>query len=292
MWEAIEKSISEVTGSRFTVDAARAVAGGSINEAMCLKGLGQKYFVKLNRPDRGAMFEAEAEGLQALDHSNTLRIPQVCALGADHKHSWLVLEYIELGSGGEQSQRLLGEKLARMHRCTAPAHGWHRDNTIGATQQVNTWNDDWLEFLRHERLGFQLSLAGNNGAPHTLIDAGQRLIEHLEVFFSDYRPPASLLHGDLWGGNWAADKTGEPVIFDPAVYYGDRESDLAMTELFGGFGTEFYAAYTATWCLDPGYTQRKYLYQLYHVLNHFNLFGGSYAQQSKQLVDRLLAALQ
>ena len=176
-----------------------------------------------------------------------------------------------------------------MHRSSARAFGWERDNTIGATAQPDTWTGDWVEFLRKHRLGFQLDLAQSNGASQRTLDRGRRLLERLEDYFQDYQPAASLLHGDLWGGNWAADTEEQPVMFDPAVYFGDRESDIAMTELFGGFDEAFYEEYQAEWPLHPGYARRKPLYQLYHVLNHFNLFGETYVRQAAHIIDSLLA---
>ncbi len=178
-----------------------------------------------------------------------------------------------------------------MHRCDAAQFGWQRDNTIGATPQPNAWHADWVAFFRDRRLGFQLAMAGDNGAPARLLDRGRRLLGELDAFFTTYRPTPSLLHGDLWGGNWGADSSGAPVIFDPAVYFGDREADIAMTRLFGGFDRQFYGAYAAEWPLDAGHGSRETLYNLYHILNHYNLFGGSYAAQAGDMIERLLAEL-
>ncbi len=291
MWEAIEQAISAASGEQFTVVDTRAAGGGCINEALLLRGARRSYFLKLNRAELLDMFEAEAAGLAAINATDTLRAPQPVAWGVDGSRSWLALEYIEFCSPQAQTSARLGEKLAAMHRCPGPAHGWERDNTIGATPQPNPWTADWVEFLREHRLGFQLSLAARNGAPQSLLQRGDALLAQLPAFFADYRPQPSLLHGDLWGGNWAADQLGQPVIYDPATCYGDREADIAMTELFGGFDREFYRAYQQTWPLDPGYQQRKLLYQLYHVLNHFNLFGGGYARQAEEMIARLLSEI-
>jgi fructosamine-3-kinase len=233
------------------------------------------------------MFDAEAAGLREIIASDTLRAPKPIATGVDQQYSWLVLEYIELC--GASADGKLGQQLAAMHRSNAQAFGFQRDNFVGATPQVNTWTDSWLEFLREYRLGYQLQLAGSNGASATILDAGHRLLEVLPLFFGSYNPEPSLLHGDLWGGNWGTDSEGRPVIVDPAVYYGDREADLAMTELFGGFDDRFYQSYRDSWDIDPGYTTRKVLYQLYHVLNHFNLFGGSYGRQAHAMIEQLVA---
>jgi protein-ribulosamine 3-kinase len=203
-----------------------------------------------------------------------------------------VLEWIPFDHSSAVAQARLGEQLALQHRRTAPAFGWARDNTIGSTPQVNTRTTDWVEFFREHRLRYQLDLAARGGhGGNRLCAGGERLLNELGAFFSDYRPVPSLVHGDLWDGNWAADAADQPVIFDPAVYYADREVDLAMTRLFGGFGADFYAAYAATWPLDPGARVRVDLYNLYHVLNHLNLFGGGYLGQALTSIDRLVAAI-
>ena len=165
------------------------------------------------------------------------------------------------------------------------------ENTIGSTPQHNNRHDDWVEFWRQERLGRQLQFAAGNGYGGVLQSQGEKLLERFQGFFQDYQPQASLLHGDLWGGNAAADGRGNPVMFDPACYFGDRETDIAMTELFGGFGAEFYAAYQAEYPLDAGYKVRKTLYNLYHILNHLNLFGRAYLAQANNMIEGLLAEL-
>jgi fructosamine-3-kinase len=178
-----------------------------------------------------------------------------------------------------------------LHRATAPAFGWERDNTIGRTRQPNRWCDDWVEFFVHMRLEPQLALAEARGEPAALLDLGRAVCEHMGVLFTSYRPMPSLVHGDLWGGNWGVTRDGRPVVFDPSCYYGDREVDLAMTRLFGGFGAAFYAAYQAAWPLDQAAGTRRTLYNLYHVLNHAHLFGGGYAKQAIGMMRRLLAEI-
>jgi len=235
------------------------------------------------------MFEAEAQGLREIAATGTVRVPRPVCTGSDHSQAWIVLEYLSLGSATRGAMGRLGEQLAALHRNTSTYCGWTRDNTIGSTPQVNTPTPDWIEFWRRHRLGFQLDLAARNGYGGALQRDGAELIERLPEFFAGYRPAASLLHGDLWGGNASAGADGAPVIFDPAVYYGDREADLAMTELFGGFPRDFYDGYAATWPLDPGYRRRRDLYNLYHVLNHLNLFGGGYRAQAQGMIRALLA---
>lgn len=285
----LAEAIHAATGEAFEIARRQAVGGGDINQAEKLTGRdGRNYFVKLNRADRLAMFQAEAEGLEELGRADAVRVPRPICAGIDAGRAFLVLEYLNLDGRGDAAE--LGRRLAALHRTTADAFGWRRDNTIGATPQPNAWLGDWIAFLHERRLGFQLQLAGRNGAPRRLLIEGGRLLESLDRFFDAYVPVPSLLHGDLWGGNHGF-TGGEPVLFDPAVYYGDREADLAMTELFGGFPNGFYAAYREAWPLDPGYETRRTLYNLYHVLNHFNLFGGGYAGQAERMVGRLLGTL-
>jgi len=287
IWSTIAAHITDVTGKGFKPAAPRAAGGGCINEAVVLADGSRRFFVKTNSAARLAMFEAEAEGLAAIAATASVRVPQPVCHGAAAERSYLVLEYLALdGRGGDEA---LGIALAAMHGHTAARFGWHRDNTIGSTPQPNAWLDDWPAFLRERRLGHLLRLIAARSGPTSLLRQGEKLLDGLEGFFSGYTPLPSLLHGDLWGGNWATLEAGEPVIFDPAVYHGDREADLAMTELFGGFSPRFYAAYRDAWPLDAGYAVRKDLYNLYHVLNHYLLFGGGYARQAETLMTRLLA---
>ena len=175
-----------------------------------------------------------------------------------------------------------------MHKVTGHSFGWPEDNYIGRTVQPNSIMTDWVDFWQKNRLGFQISLAKSNNCPKETLLQLEKLNEHIGEFFSEYKPEPSLLHGDLWGGNKGYLRDGTAVVFDPASYYGDRETDIAMTELFGGFDAQFYEAYNTEWPLDPGYLVRRPLYQLYHVLNHFNLFGGHYAAQAHSIADSLL----
>ncbi len=170
--------------------------------------------------------------------------------------------------------------------------GWEHDNFIGDSPQPNGWSDDWLAFWRDKRLVTQLRIAANNRLPSRMIDRGERLAADCGAFFRGYVPDKSLLHGDLWGGNAGAVAGGAPVVFDPAVYVGDREADMAMTFLFGGFPPDFHAAYEAAWALDGGFARaRRDFYNLYHVLNHANLFAGDYVRQSQDAIERLVAQI-
>jgi len=294
-WEQIIALVQTATGEPLVMDTVQPVGGGCINAAYRVGAGPRQLFIKINQASAVEMFEAETEGLLEMARSNSMRVPKPVCCGVAGEDAYLVMEYIALAGSGDTER--LGEDLAALHHANQPRspsadhprYGWRRDNTIGSTPQINTWSDDWVAFWAEHRLGYQLALAARQGAGHHLVQRGERLMESLPHFFTDYRPAPSLLHGDLWSGNMAYDESGRPVIFDPAVYYGDREADLAMTELFGGFPAKFYAAYNAAWPLDAGYPVRKILYNLYHILNHFNLFGGGYLAQAEAMVDRLLS---
>lgn len=287
-WPAIEEQVSSLE-THFVLEKINAIGGGCINEAYHIQGSGQHYFVKLNKASNLPMFEAEAAGLKEIQNSCTLRVPEAKCWGCNELNAWLVLEYLELEHTTHQNAEALGRELANMHRMFSRQFGWVRNNTIGSTLQKNDLTSDWIHFWRENRLGYQLHLARVNGYKGKLQTQGERLMANLEVFFAGSRINASLLHGDLWSGNYSFDSAGQPVVFDPAVYYGDRETDLAMTELFGGFPAQFYTSYQDSYPLDAGYPIRKTLYNLYHILNHLNLFGGGYLRQAEQMLDRLLA---
>lgn len=297
-WTKIEQEISTSLEQPFRVQNHTGIVGGDINRVYLIEGtLGKNeslsFFIKLNQKNRLAMFQAEAAGLREIKQSQTIRVPNVICSGIAEEQSFLVLEKLSLSNAQMGSATELGKQLAQMHHhspheMSAKKFGWSQDNTIGSTPQLNAQSKSWVDFWREHRLGFQLDLAKQNGAALTLIEKGEKLLNRLDAFFSDYSPHASLLHGDLWSGNYGYLENGEPVIFDPAVYYGDRETDMAMTEMFGGFPTEFYRAYNEAWPLDKGYKKRKILYNLYHILNHFNLFGGGYGGQAETMVDKLL----
>ncbi len=283
----IAEQISEAIGTPFQIRAQQPVGGGCINQAAKISNEDRAFFLKTNRADQLVMFEAERDGLQAMVDSQSIRVPQPLCCGVADAVSYIVMEWIDLGGGRNSSAwRQMGEQLAAMHQATSnKGYGWHRDNTIGATPQQNQWSEDWVEFWRDRRLGPQFSLAHAKGGHFPRRD---ELMNAIPKLLKGHSPTASLLHGDLWSGNAAITAEGEPVILDPATYYGDPETDIAMTELFGRFPNEFYQAYDSVLPIDNGYRQRKVLYNLYHILNHFNLFGGSYESQSNQMIDQIL----
>jgi len=285
------------TGVERSLEAATVVQGRPAWHALgegvggarwWLEWGGERWFVKSGEAE---VLAAEAEGLQALAAAAALRTPAVIANGSDGDTGYLVLEWLAMARDSGAAAARLGEALARQHLRPAEAFGWGRQNFIGTTPQFNRPRHDWVHFCREQRLAFQLHLAAENGHRGALQEEGAKLAAALPYFFGGYRPKPALLHGDLWGGNWGVLVDGGPVVFDPAVYCGDREADLAMTELFGGFPAEFYAAYRLHAPLDAGYAMRRGLYNLYHVLNHLNLFGGSYLDQALVMMRRLLAEL-
>jgi len=294
LWQAIANQIGQSTGQPCQIQGQRSVGGGSINTAYVIQTSERSFFVKTNRATDLEMFVAEAEGLQELDRAQAVRVPRPICWGSFEATAYLVLEDLQLGGNRSGAAAALGRQLARMHRHTQPQgrFGWHRHNTIGSTPQINTWSEDWVSFYRDQRLDYQIRLARRQGYTGAWNQDAERLMEQVAGFFVSYTPDPAVLHGDLWAGNYGVDATGQPVIFDPAVYFGDRETDLAMTELFGGFPGEFYQAYQQEFPLDPGYPLRKPLYQLYHLLNHLNLFGGVYLRSVKAAIQKSLQGLE
>ena len=286
MWNSIAAHISRVTGQKFQIANPRSVSGGCINQGYQVADGTRSYFIKLNQASQIAMFEAEAAGLWEISATQTIRVPVPVCHGTIDGLAYLVLEWLDLGRSG-QGWAKLGDRLAALHRVTSDrGFGWQRDNTIGSTPQPNPWTLDWADFWVQHRIGHQLRLGQRRGGHFPKSD---RLLAAIPNRLAGHQPLPSLVHGDLWSGNAAVTQAGEPVIFDPATYYGDRETDLAMTELFGGFPAEFYRSYNQAFPLDGGYADRKPLYNLYHVLNHFNLFGGSYESQANRMIEQLLA---
>ena len=282
----LDAAVAAALGPGHAIDSVSRASGGCIHESHVVRSGSVRLFVKTNRAALAEAFAAEADGLEALIGAGA-RAPRPRAAGIAGDGAYLVMEYLELDGGGDWAQS--GRMLASLHRATGARYGWRRDNFIGSTPQRNPGHDDWSAFWRGARLLPQLELAERNGLGARLVDAGKRLAESLPGLLAGHAPQPSLLHGDLWSGNAAFLAGGSPVVFDPAVYYGDREADLAMTELFGGFPGTFYAAYRDAWPLDPGYALRRELYNLYHMLNHANLFGGGYAAQARSMIERLLS---
>lgn len=289
MWTQIDARITQLTGEKFLSSQQRSVSGGCINQGYAVSDGQRTYFVKLNQASLVDMFEAEALGLQQMLETNSIRVPKPICWGTEGNSAYIVLEWLELGRGNTQSWEKMGQQLAAMHHWVGKdAFGWDRNNTIGSTPQINTWTAAWGEFYVEHRLAYQFGRALRRGGH---FPNQERLLEAIPELLADRQPQPSLVHGDLWGGNASCTVEGEPVIFDPAAYYGDREVDIAMTELFGGFPTAFYRGYNEVFPLDPGYERRKPLYNLYHILNHFNLFGGGYASQASGMIEQILRSI-
>jgi len=286
IWTHLEEVISDNTDSLFHITERETLSGGDTNNAYKISDGKNTYFVKTNRKLLSFMFEAEEISLNALKHTHSITVPKVIAHGIFASDSYLVLSYLEMQ--GQPDSALFGKALAELHSVCDTRFGFDVDNSIGSTPQINAWNDDWVIFWQKLRLGYQLELAHKNGLGHQLYDLGLKLKEKTGYFFQSYQPKPSLLHGDLWSGNYSALARGEPVIYDPACYYGDHEADLAMTELFGHPGVHFYEAYNEIFPIDDGYATRKLFYNVYHILNHANLFGGAYVQQSINSIEQLL----
>lgn len=292
MWTEISTKITQVTGKVFEIVERKSLSGGCINQVYLISNNTDRYLLKLNQPSLIEMFVAEAAGLSEISLTDAINIPTPICDGVTREHSYLVLEYLDLTTRvTTQSWTEMGRNLAMMHRhqiSSESKFGWQIDNTIGSTAQINTWESDWATFFTQHRIGYQLQLALSKGgdfprAAELLVIIPQILCEH--------HPQPSLVHGDLWSGNASFTTTGIPVIFDPATYWGDREVDIAMTELFGGFPAAFYQGYNDVYPLDPGYSQRKNLYNLYHILNHYNLFGGSYQSQANSSIESILSTV-
>lgn len=258
------------------------MGGGCISRNFRISDPARTYFLKLGR-GAGDMFAAEADGLAALARCDALVVPRVICQGNAGSEDFLVLEWLELDGSGDEAR--LGEVVAALHGIAFPRFGWHRDNFIGSTPQVNDWDEDWPRFFARRRLLPQLKLAATRGAPELRAGADAWL-DRLPDLLAGHCPRPGLVHGDLWSGNRGF-VAGRPALFDPAAYAGDGETDLAMAELFGGFGPRFFAAYRGGRPPAAGYGLRRRLYQLYHLLNHYNLFGGGYRRQAAAAIEEL-----
>jgi fructosamine-3-kinase len=283
--EGAAEAVGSITGSSAEIISLNRVGGGCISSAWKVSSKEQTWFLKKAAGPEINFLKAEARGLQELELCESIRTPKCLGHYEKDNFGFLVLEHLEMTSHSPESQHLLGQQLAAMHRIRSDRHGFCEDNFIGSHVQINSLHNNWIEFYSECRLIPQAEDTGDT----QVISKTQQLCSKLTNLFGGYTPFPSLLHGDLWGGNTSCLKAGTPVIFDPAVYYGDRETDIAFTEMFGGFSREFYQAYNEEFPLDHGYSKRKDLYQLYHYLNHANIFGGSYIGSARRILDSLLS---
>ena len=277
-------TLNEILGA--PLRSTTPVSGGDINDAYKLTLTdGRQVFMKANRSADLSVFQAEAEGLEAIRATDTIGVPQVIAVGKDQQYgAFLLLEWVEAVPNDPDFWESFGRNLARMHQAPTSRFGWGKDNYIGASPQINTQHDSWIAFYRDCRLSPQFERAQRYFDP-SMRKRITRLLDHLEDHLVE-PPHPSLLHGDLWSGNFITGNDGQAWLIDPAVYVGHAEADLAMTELFGGFAPAFYSAYREVNPLQPGYEQRRDLYNLYHLLNHLNLFGRGYLSSVLKILNR------
>ncbi|CAH0525889.1 fructosamine kinase family protein [Vibrio hippocampi] len=285
MWQAISDQLSDTLMFKFSIQERNKLSGGDINQCYMISDGDQRYFVKINDRDFLSKFEVEVDNLRALRETDTVHVPEVVLLGQTKECSFVILNYIPvkpLDTPSANSQ--FGLELAKLHKWGEQVDfGFDFDNYIGATLQPNQWRKKWSRFFSEQRIGWQLQLLKEKQITLTHIES---FVELVNEQLCGHNPKPSLLHGDLWNGN-VANTAFAPICYDPASYWGDRECDIAMTELFGGFSDEFYQSYESILPLEPGYEMRKPIYNLYHILNHCNLFGGNYLDQAKQLIDQI-----
>ncbi|KAI8545201.1 hypothetical protein RHMOL_Rhmol07G0023500 [Rhododendron molle] len=279
-------------GKAREISKIRTIGGGCINLASRYETDAGSFFVKTNRSIGPSMFEGEALGLSAMYETSSIRVPRPFKVGAlPTGGSFIIMEFIEFGAS-RSNQSALGRKLAEMHKAgkSEKGFGFDVDNTIGSTPQINTWASDWIEFYGERRLGYQLKLARDQYGDSTIYEKGQRLVKNMGPLFENVVIEPCLLHGDLWSGNVSSDKNGEPVILDPACYYGHNEAEFGMSWC-AGFGGSFYDAYFEVMPKQPGFESRRDLYMLYHYLNHYNLFGSGYRSSAMSIIDDYLRML-
>lgn len=279
------------TGDPGPIQRARPVSGGCINHAVRVDTRQQSYLLKWNAEPLPGLFQVEARGLQLMADTNTIRVPAVLA-AADAQTdcpAYIVLEWLQGSASISDPQALadMGHSLAALHRASSATYGLDHDNYLGSTPQYNGQDENWISFYRERRLRPQMELAAHNGYLHAARRKGlERVLNRLDEWLGGVQRQPSLLHGDLWGGNLLPGPDNKLALIDPAVYYGDREAEIAYTELFGGFGSAFYRAYEEAWPLAAGYVERRDLYNLYHLLNHLNIFGESYGSSVDAVVRR------
>ena len=256
-----------------------------------VRGADGHYFIKIGSLNDLTLLMSEKIGLEALAVTRAIKVPKVIFVGETSTCSFLICEYLDLKKDNLFSGKILGKQLALLHQNSNEFFGLSEDNWIGLNPQKNHWQENWISFFKKYRLQPQLIWAFERGYRSSLEEKSERLMEVLPLFFDQYKPKPSLLHGDLWSGNWGTINNTTPVIFDPAIYYGDREADMAMTKLFGGFPQVFYDAYNYEWALDYGFKVRQNLYNLYHLLNHLTLFGEVYLRQTIDVFEQLLSEI-
>lgn len=271
------------------VVVATPLSGGDINEAYLLKTDSESLFIKWNDEDFALqMFEAEAAALRAIANTGSIATPEIKHVGSLRNKDFLILEFIEeKASQTKDDQARFGRDLAALHANSDEQFGWSQNNFIGTLSQINNKCQDWDEFYITQRLEIQYSMArSNDHLPNTNINTINRFYKEIGELLKGIKP--SLLHGDLWSGNYIIDRSGKTYLIDPASYYGHSEIDLAMSELFGGFSNEFYEAYSEVSSISEGYSHRLDIYQLYYLLVHLNLFGKSYEAKCEKILRKFI----
>lgn len=282
--KSVESFLTRINGTSVLINSSQAVGGGCINESYKLSSSAGNFFIKFNTATAfPGMFENEASGLKLLADTQTITIPGVIGCGEAGKQAFLLLQYIEGGIPGSGFWHEFGIKLADLHKNTCDYFGLDHNNYIGSLPQSNKTHTDFIGFYISERIEPQLKAARNKGA---LSQSDTRYFDSLFKSLHNIIPheKPALLHGDLWSGNFMVTKQGAPCLIDPAVYFGHRETDIAMTQLFGGFNPEFYHAYNQAWPMEKGWQHRMDIFNLYPLLVHVNLFGGSYASQVLRII--------
>jgi protein-ribulosamine 3-kinase len=285
----LKKQIEDAIGTGIT--SVNSVSGGCISNAYQLDTkTGKNYFLKYNDHISNYMFLKEANGLRELSKAGAIRVPEVILA----EKPFILLEFIVSNRPNKNFFEEFGRKFAQMHKYSADSFGFFEDNYIGSTEQKNiateTEKTNWTEFYWNKRILFQYKLAERNGYAESELKLGiKRLEAGISEILSGSKEAPSLLHGDLWSGNYMPDEKGNACLIDPAVYYGHREADLAMTKLFGGFDRQFYSSYNEAFPLKEGWQYRENIYKLYHVLNHLNLFGRGYYSQAVSLIKSYIS---
>lgn len=277
----------ETLGSNYRAASFSPLGGSGFCDLFRLSVAGENdLFVKAG----GKMidpFQAEQQGLLLLTQCDAFRVPALLDCTGRSGLDMLLMEWIDIAPLGMSQGARFGEALAQLHGIEAQRFGLDQNNFIGASLQLNGWHGEWWPFFCQRRLGYQLELAGQRGLPRAVQSAGQILLQRIEQRFKEDTPTACLLHGDLWTGNTGIDPQGNPVIFDPAVYYGDADTDIAMSRLFGSLPDSVYQAYRALRPVRGDWPLRQMVYDLYHWLNHYNLFGGGYLRSVADTIQQL-----
>lgn len=285
MWQAIAKQLSDTLLFDFKIAEKSKLDGGDISECYMISDGEQRYFVKCNTREFVNRFEVEADNLKKLRETNTVYVPELVHIGKSKHNSFIILNYLPTKPlDDEKSSYEFGVKLAMLHLWgEQKEYGFDTDNFIGSTLQPNSWNKKWSRFFSEQRIGWQLQLLAEKGISFGNISD---IVSQINEQLISHNPKPSLLHGDLWSGNVANSPFG-PICYDPACYWGDRECDIAMTELFGSLTPQFYKGYNSISPIDLGYRDRKNIYNLYHILNHCNLFGGHYLDEAEQVLSTI-----